>query len=302
MTHKYILITPCKNEGHNLPCLIESIASQTIRPVIWVIVDDCSDDNTSRITKEASGKYDFIKVLRLEENSKRDLGLHLAEITKKGFDLAIGYCMEKGIGYEYIGNVDADLTLEPTFFENLMIEFGKDPELGIASGGIILTIDGRLAYVKGLPADEPSGGDMLIRRKCFEECGGISQSYSYDTVLKGRVRLKGWKTRRFEDNLAIEARDVGSAEGYLKGFLHMGRTLHYLNLHPMHVFGTGILKSLRKPYYGGIICIIGYLYSLLKRDKQIDDSEIRNYFWNKWKHVYKKRLSSRVVYEVIEQK
>lgn len=298
----YVLLTPCKNEGHNLLYLIESVVSQTIRPVLWVIVDDCSDDNTPQIIKEVIEKFDWIKVLRLEEKNKRDLGLHLAEITKKGFNFCIQYCMQKGIEYNYFGNVDADLTFDNTFFENLISEFEKDLELGVASGGIILTISGRFVYVKGLPIDEPSGGDMLIRRRCFEECGGIPQSYAYDTVLKAKARLKGWKTKRFEENLAIEVRDVGSAEGYFKGFMQMGVTSQYLNLHPIHVFARGIFKSLRKPYYGGIIYIISYLYCHLKRDSQIKDIEIRNYYWNKWKQVYKKRLSSRVIHEVVGQK
>lgn len=297
----YILVTPCKNEEHNLPHLIESVAIQTIRPVLWVIVDDGSNDNTPQITKEAAKNYYWIKVLRLEEKSKRDLGLHLAEITKKGFNFCIQYCIEKGIEYNYLGNVDADLTFDNSFFEYLIAEFEKDSKLGIASGGIILTVGGRLVQVKGLPVDEPSGGDMLIRRKCFEECGGIPQSYAYDAVLKAKSRLKGWKTRRFERNLATEARDVGNAEGYFKGFVQTGKASYYLNFHPIHVFAKGILKSLRRPYYGGSIYIISYLYCCLKRDKQIEDSEIKSYFWNKWKQVYKKGLSSRVIHEAVEQ-
>ena len=166
--------------------------------------------------------------------------------------------------------------------------------------GIRFTIDNKLVNVKGLSTDEPSGGHMLIRRKCFEDCKGIPQSYAYDAVIKVRAKLIGWKNKRFEDNMATEARDVGSAEGYFKGFLHTGRISHYLNFHPVHVFAWGILKCLRKPYYGGIVYITGYLCSLIKRNEQIDDIRIKEYYWNKWKNIYKQRLFTRVKYEVVE--
>lgn len=45
-SHKYIVVTPCKNEGENLPNLIASVVAQTIMPVLWVIVDDGSTDTT----------------------------------------------------------------------------------------------------------------------------------------------------------------------------------------------------------------------------------------------------------------
>jgi len=299
-SNNYILITPCKNEGENVPKLIQSIVSQTIRPVIWVIIDDASDDNTPKITNEAAREYDWIRILRLEKGIKRDLGLHLAKIMSQGFDLAIKYCEMNGIKYNYLGNVDGDITLEPSFFKNLIEEFEKDPALGIASGGIRFTIDGRIVHVKGLSIDEPSGGHMLIRRKCFIGCGGIPQSYAYDAVIKAKARLQGWKNRRFEDNIATEARDVGNAEGYFKGFLHMGKISYHLNFHPIHILAWGVLKSFRKPYYGGVVYIAGYLCSLLKRDDKINDDMIQNYYWNKWKQVYKQRLFMRVTYETIK--
>ena len=101
----YILITPCKNEGENLPKLIQSIVLQTIKPVIWVIIDDASTDNTPQITKEATEKNDWIKILRYEEATKRDLGLHLAKIMRNGFDMAIDHCKKKDIEYkiQYLG-------------------------------------------------------------------------------------------------------------------------------------------------------------------------------------------------------
>ncbi|MCX9075811.1 MAG: glycosyltransferase family A protein, partial [Candidatus Methanoperedens sp.] len=225
LTKKYILITPCKNEGKNLPHLINSIAMQTIRPLVWVIIDDGSTDNTPAILKEYIAKFKWIEGISLAE-SPRDIGFHLAEIMKKGFAHAIDICKEKRLEYNYLGNVDADLTLQTTFFENLMNEFEKNPRLGIASGGTDHIIGNKKIRAR-LSKNEPSGGHMLISKACFEECGGMPISYSADSVLKAKARLRGWITMRFEENIATEIRDVDSAEGYWKGFINSGKASYY---------------------------------------------------------------------------
>lgn len=290
-SRNYIVVTPCKNEGENLPDLIASVVAQTIRPVLWVIVDDGSTDDTPRITQEAAEKYEWIHVLWLD-GGNRDLGLHYATVVKAGFDHAISYCIENGLEYGYLGNLDGDLTLPSTFYENLMVEFKKDPELGIASGGTKHIIGDRVRYAK-VSVNEPSGGHMLIQRECFEGCGGIPLSYSIDSVLKAKARNRGWKTIRFEENIATEIRSVSSAEGYWKGFVHSGKESHYLNLHPIHVTIRSIMYAFKRPWYIGFAHLLGYLSSVIRREEKIGDEEIKEYFWNKWKSVYKQRLFQR---------
>lgn len=283
----YIIVTPCKNEGKNLPNLIKSVTSQSIKPVLWVIVDDGSTDDTPQILEEAKAKYGWIKSIRLDAIRKRDLGPHLASVIKRGFDFAIEYCERNGIEYNYLCILDADLILEPTFYEKLIKEFEKDSKLGIASGGTRHIVGDRIIYAK-VNIDEPSGGHMLIRRECFEECGGIPISYACDSVLKAKARLRGWKTRRIERATATEIRDANSAEGYWKGFVHKGKASYHLNLHPIHVLVRTLMYSCKRPHYAGLAYILGYLGSFIKREIKINDEEIGQYFWNKWKKYLKK--------------
>ena len=285
----YILITPCKNEEANLPSLINSIASQVVKPIIWVIVDDGSTDNTPIILNDYLTKYSWIKCLRLEE-SRRDIGLHLSKVMKKGFFYAIEICKKEGLEYNYLGNVDGDLILPENFFKNLIDEFEKDPNLGIASGGTQNIINGQIVHVK-LSKDEPSGGHMLMRKEFYEELEGFPISYACDSVLKAKARLRGWTTKRFEANIATEIRDVSSAEGYWKGSVQSGKRDYYLNYNPIHVLLKSLKYFKKAPYYIGLGYIKGYYSSLLKKQQQINDQEVREYFWNKWK--YKNYLSGR---------
>ncbi len=280
-SRKYIVVTPCKNEGDNLPDLIESVVAQTIRPVLWVIVDDGSTDDTQNIIGDAMKAHGWIRNIRLDSEA-RDLGLHLAGVMKNGFDYTISYCRRYGIEYDYLGNLDGDLTLPTTFYESLMSEFEKDSKLGVASGGTRHIIGDRVVHAK-VSVNEPSGGHMLIRSACFDEIGGIPLAYAVDGVIKVKSRLRGWKTRRFDDNIVTEIRDASAAEGYWNGFAYKGKSSYYLNIHPLHVAAKLVMYSFRRPYYTGIAYLAGYLGDLLRRRERINDPEIRRYFRNKWK-------------------
>jgi glycosyltransferase involved in cell wall biosynthesis len=284
MTNSYIVVTAVKDEEENLPNLIKSITLQTIRPSLWVLVDDGSTDKTSDIIEEAGKKHSWIKGIKMPLE-KRDLGIHFSKILKKGFDFAEKYCKTNGIEYHYLANVDGDLTLPTNFFENLIKEFQKNEKLGLASGTTKHVIDEKILYAK-MREDEPSGGHMLIKKVCFEQCEGIPVSYACDTVIKAKARIRGWETKRFEENIAVEMRDSNTAEGYWKGFFHQGKSSYYLNLHPLHILYRSFNYSRNGPYYVGIPYLIGYISNLLRRRKQIDEPELRYYFWNKFKKYF----------------
>jgi len=282
MNRHYILVTAAKNEGKNLPRLIQSIVEQSIRPVVWVIIDDGSIDNTPEILKEAKKKYEWIQSVRLQSKAKdKDIGFHLSSVMIEAFNFAIEYCKKNGIDYEYLGNVDGDMILEHKFFEKLLIEFEKDEKLGIAGGGVQYIKSGKVIQIFG-DVEEPSGGLMLIRKKCFEDCGGIQLSCCWDSVLKAKARLRGWKTKRFEHVKGIETRIPGSENYWMRG-LHGGESAYYLNLNPFNVFVRSI-KLCRKSFRRGIAYMLGYIICFLQRKEKIHDEEIRKYFWNKWKN------------------
>lgn len=284
----YVVITPCKDEGKNLPNLIESMIVQTIQPIVWVIVDDGSTDDTSNIVENAVRVHDWIQSVRLDSVA-RDLGLHFARITKDGFDIADRYCAEKRIRYDYVAKVDGDVTLPIDFFENLINEFEVDSKLGVASGTTKHIIGNTVQYAE-MSVNEPSGGHMLIRSACFEECGGFPLTYATDSVIKAKARLRGWKTTRFEENIATESRDVHAAEGYWKGYIHKGESSYYLGVNPFHVIARSVIYSFRRPFYTGIGYLVGYLRSALQRAERVDDLEIRDYFSNKWKTVIRREF------------
>lgn len=276
----YILVTPCKNEETSLPKLAESVINQTIRPDLWIIVDDGSTDGTSVILEKLVTENDWIKSLRLCQKP-RDLGIHVAHVYRMGFDHAISECAEKQIEYEYVGCVDGDIVLDHNYFEDLIAEFGKNSNLGICSGHIGNIIEGKVVW-SNFNEDLPSGGARLWNRKCFEETGGYLLTCSPDSVSNVKAKLKGWDTRLFEQVKAMSTRPYAGAEGQFKGFKKLGSNNYFIGYTPIHALLKGIkLLYSRNGYFKsgvGIAYISGYFVNYLRKNPRIDDLEVLEYY------------------------
>jgi len=48
-----------------------------------------------------------------------------------------------------------------------------------------------------------------------KDCGGFPVSYAMDCVLKAKARLRGWKTRRFEESVATQMKLVHLLAGFI---------------------------------------------------------------------------------------
>ena len=279
--YNYILITLCKDEEIYLPHLIESVMKLTFKPKLWLIVDDNSADKTHEIISGCKSLNTWIRSIHLRRG-ERDLGIHFAKIMKLGIETAMDICEKEEINFEYIGMADADVLFDSTYFEDIINEFRKNLNLGIAGGGLRINTNGKIEHIQGVE-DEPSGGNMVIRKECYYECGGIPVSYSCDSVLKVNARLKGWKTKRFEQYLVTLARETSTSEGYWQGYVQRGRSAYYRNLNVFHVLYIGFTYLFHSPHYIAIAYLYGYFRDLFKNGPQIENEEIKRYYWNKWK-------------------
>ena len=290
--YKYIIVSPAKNEEENLPDLIQSMKKQTIKPVLWVITDDGCTDNTPEIIREAQEKYDWIKSIRLEEYP-RDIHIHYVHVFNKGVEFAIEYCKMHDIQYEYIGVLDADMVIEPAFFEKLIKEFEKDTKLGVASGSLYTKINNKLILEK-TREDVLIGSAKLWRKGCYEEIKGLPVSYSPDVVADVLAKLRGWETRMFKHIKAIQTRGTNSAEGLWNGYKMNGISAYFRNYHPVFVLAKGLKYLFERPCYTGIAYLYGYFGSFIRRMEKIDNKEVRDYYWhNKHKEAiqyYKNKL------------
>jgi biofilm PGA synthesis N-glycosyltransferase PgaC len=125
----YVIITPAHNEEAFIEQTIKSVIAQTVLPLRWVIVNDGSVDHTADIVRKYTAQHNFIKLVDFERKEGRDFGKKVAAFNR-------GLAEMHGLTYDYIGNLDADISFEPNYYESILREFKNDLQLGIAGGMI----------------------------------------------------------------------------------------------------------------------------------------------------------------------
>lgn len=277
----YVLITPIKNEAKYLPLLVNTVVQQSAKPIIWVIVDGDSKDGSFDAAREISSATAWIHVIRQKSFPGKDYGSNFSQAINEGYEYARQACDEKGQSFAYVGKVDAAVELHSNYFEILSEEMDRYPNLGIVCG-ISLFKTGRTGIRVGPTSDNLIGfSDIrLYRRSFFEEIGGYPLAYASDTILLVKAMGRGWETRIIPRTYSSDTRLEGSSIGAWKGFERRGGIMHSLHYHPIVVLFNVLYSCIvSRPHYGGVAILTGYLQSVVRREKVIDDKEVADFFW-----------------------
>jgi glycosyltransferase involved in cell wall biosynthesis len=276
MKTDYVLITPVHNEVDVLEAVIESVISQTIPPIKWMIVDDVSTDGTSDIIKKYHANYNFITSIKLQPSKIESYYTHKTEVFLAGYEQI------KNLKYSFIGNLDADIILPHDYYEKVLGEFNKNPKLGIASG-IYLDKIGKTLQKALIDKSHSPGAIQLFRRDCFEAIGGyIPQKYGGDdTCAEIMVRMNGWQTRSFPEIQAIHLRPMGlrNRNSVLQARFYQGLTEYSIGSHPLFMLCKCLRRAfLEKPYFSGSIArLAGFLYGYSIGEKRSVPAEVTRY-------------------------
>ena len=269
--HSYVLITPAKNEGQFIRQVIESVVAQTRRPLRWIIVDDGSSDDTAKIVQEFVSRYRFILLVRLESNRKR-------EFSSKAIAFNAGLEKVKDLRYSYIGNLDADITLNPDYFERVLEAFDQDPRLGITGGRVFTTVDG--AFIcRDNTIDSVGGAVQLFRAECFAAVGGYKPlPYGgIDAAAEITARARGWVVRKTYQNV-YEHRKTGSAHKPLRGRLNEGFKFHSLGYSVLFYFSRCAFRMLEPPrILGSLLSLSSFIVAHVRKYPVCLDGEVVAY-------------------------
>lgn len=257
---RYIIVSPVKDEERYVERTLRSVIGQTLKPVLWVIVDDGSRDSTSAIIHRYLPKNPFIRLVRNPNAGVRQPGSAVIRAFNCGYE-SIG-----PMDYDFIVKLDCDLSFGPDYFESLLGKFMVDRQLGIASGVYHeVGKDGSWREV-AMPLYHAAGASKVIRRKCFEEIGGFIVAAGWDTVDEIRAMAIGWKTGHFSDLKMKHHKSEGSGIGTLRTSIMHGQ-IYYLTGGGKLFFLLKFLHRMgSKPYViGGFALLWGYLKPLRER-------------------------------------
>jgi biofilm PGA synthesis N-glycosyltransferase PgaC len=259
-TLRYVLITPARNEAAFIELTLKSVTAQTVRPLKWIIVSDGSTDDTDEIVKRYAAPYQWIELLRMAERKER----HFAG---KVMAFNAGYARLKGLEYDIIGNLDADISFEENYIEFLLGKFRGNPTLGVA--GTPFSEDGKTYDYRFTNVEHVSGACQLFRRECFENVGGYIpvRGGGIDWLAVTSARMKGWQTRTFTDKVCLHLKKTQDVKHRnLKGTFKYGYQEYVLGGHPVWQVFRAVYQMSKKPLIlGGGSLLVGYLWAMIKR-------------------------------------
>ena len=102
--------------------------------------------------------------------------------------------------YDFIGNLDADMTFGPDYFKRVLDNALADPQFGIAGGGAYSVRRDGLPVENGFIQPDFVGGPLqFFRKQCLDDIGGY-QPYDYaDVIAVYSAKMKGWEARCFPE-------------------------------------------------------------------------------------------------------
>jgi biofilm PGA synthesis N-glycosyltransferase PgaC len=259
----YVLVTAARNEEELIENTIRSVISQTVLPAKWVIVSDGSTDRTEEIVSRYAAAHPWMELLRMPENDARSF-------ASKVHCFNAGHAMIGQVPYDIIGNLDADITFEPDYFEFLLGRFAADPRLGVAGTPFV---EGTEHYdFRYASVEHVSGACQLFRRECFSEVGGYLpvKEGGIDWIAVTTARMRGWATRTFLEKSCFHHRKIGTGDsGHLAAIFKYGKKSYMLGGHPVWQISRALFQMKKKPYIiGGLLLISGYVWGFATRMKR----------------------------------
>jgi glycosyltransferase involved in cell wall biosynthesis len=238
-----------------------------------VIVNDGSTDETGPIVRRYTERHDWIIPVDMPMHRDRSF-------AAKAHSFKAGYDRIKGLDFEIVGNLDADLSFEDDYFEFLMMKFAGDPKLGVA--GTIFREDNFSSEANSFEGQQHvAGGAQMFRRGCFDEIGGYvpNKAGGVDWIAVTTARMKGWKTRSYREKAFFHDRSLGTAErGPLASAFSYGEKDYYLGNAPAWQIFRIVYRLTNRPYVvGGAALALGYASAAIRRINRPVNAELMKF-------------------------
>jgi GT2 family glycosyltransferase len=216
-----------------------------------------------------AAKYGFVQLLRRESVSR--------DFASKVFAFRSSAEQIRDMDYEFIGNLDADVSFDPDYYEKILEKFREDPKLGI-SGGIILELIGKQFVPQKTSLSSVAGAVQLFRRRCYEDIGGyIPLGFGgIDSAAEIMARMQGWKVQMFPDFKVFHHRRVAAGKGnILAAKFRQGMTHYLLGYHPVFQVMKSFYRAIDRPFViGSVFTLCGYCWASLQRPERPFSGEV----------------------------
>ena len=269
----YLLVSPCRNEAEYMKLTLNSVVSQTVKPDLWVIVDDGSTDETPKILNDYANRYSFIQVITREDRGHRSVGPGVIEAFYYGYDQV------DVSQFDFVCKFDLDLDLPERYFEILIQRMNDNPRIGTCSGKAYFKDKKSGELISEKCGDEMSVGmTKFYRRTCFEEIDGFVRQVMWDGIDCHKCRQLGWIAVSWDEPELqfIHLRPMGSSQqGIFTGRMRHGFGQYFMGTGLLYMTASSVFRMLHPPYFlGGFAMLWGYIKSMLLRKPRFEDTEL----------------------------
>lgn len=243
---KILIVTPVRNEAKNLPLLFESIKKQVWLPhITWVIVDDGSSDETVKVSQGMNSDFKIF-VLRREKKGSLISGAAYAAWWH-----GIDYGIALGTKFTHIMKLDADVSLDHDYFQELFSEENVQ-EVDLVGGVISGFSREQSSYIPGPVKLYSSRAIELLRQ--------LPVATGFDVMDEVLCRQNGMVVKVVKSAKFRMNRKIGHSQGLLHGRFRNGLVCKWVGYAPEY-FALHCLRYLfRRPFlFGSLFMIYGYV-------------------------------------------
>jgi hypothetical protein len=262
LTPAYIVVSPGRNEAAFVRRTLDSMVAQTLRPALWLIVDDGSTDDSPQILAEYAARHDWIRVLSKPDRGHRAVGPGVIEAFYYGLDTV------DLDDYGFLCKLDLDLDLPPRYFEILVGRMQDNPRIGTCSGKAYFTNAGGDLVSENIGDEMSLGMTKLYSVACFRQIGGFVREVMWDGIDCHKARMLGWTPVSWDDpDLRFEhLRPMGSSQQSIyTGRRRHGFGQYYMGSHPLFMVASAVNRMRQPPFVlGGLAMLHGYFGAMLR--------------------------------------
>src|ERR1700688_179264 len=239
----YVLMTAAYNEEAFIGNTIASLLEQTVLPRKWVIVSDGSTDGTDAIVSAYASRHSFIEFVRVQRETRGH------SLSAKVRALRNADRILRDIPYDYIGKLDADITIQRNYFSDLINALDRVSRLGLVSGFVFEKRVGSFQSRKTNRTCSIPHAAQLMRRECYEAMGGyVELKYGgEDWYAHVAVKMAGWDVEAFPNLPVFHHKPTGAGTNGLKNTLRLGKLDYAFGSHPAFELVKCLLRVKEQP-------------------------------------------------------
>ena len=267
----YVIITPVRDEASTIEETILSVINQSIKPNEWVIVNDNSTDDTFSIVSKYCKIYSWMRIINYPDMKERFPGAGVMKV----FNYGVKQIEVNKLNY--IVKMDADLSFQADYFEQMIKMFEQDSKLGLATGLVIEASTGKPS--KRHEPDLTFGNIKMYKKEAFVLISPIEEIKGWDYLDNIKVQYYGYKSLIFPQYTVVHLKPLDSTVGYKKENYLKGYYDGYLKFNKIFV----VMKFIKKMLFetprilNGLYYIKGFLHNtIFVRDYYKDDVIIRH--------------------------